>query len=50
MTIDYTVTTLQEIRDFVAGHGGLNTALDALAGVFITRQPHWLSESIPMRG
>jgi hypothetical protein len=32
MTIDYTVTTIKEIRELIAHHGGLNTASDTLAG------------------
>jgi hypothetical protein len=30
MTIEYTVTTLQELRDLIAHHGDLGTTADAL--------------------
>ena len=30
MTIDYTVTTIQEIRDLIAHHGDLGTPLNEL--------------------
>ena len=32
MTIDYTVTTIQEIRDLIAQHGDLGTTSDELPG------------------
>ncbi len=32
MTIDYTVTTIQEIRDLIAHHGDLGTPSDELPG------------------
>ena len=32
MTIDYTVSTLQELHDLIAHHGDLGTTADALPG------------------